>query len=413
MANYISPNNTRLDANQVLIRAYDEPNNRLRVDAQVTASIGTLDVIIDAAGGDNIAISDGVNTLEINPDGSINIAATNLDIRDLVYTQDTVGAYVRAGTDGDPISSLNYGGSEWLQTASNLVDSSGVPLNVTGGNLNVIINSGSISFNGQYNEDSTANNGDVGLSILAVRQDSLINSTSSDGDYSNLKTTQLGELYTHDVDLKNLLTTIDSNIDIISNCVVAGSLNVAVTSSVLPSGAATEATLANIDSKINTTINGVKVDAYINNQPPDPSTGTLQLAGNTTLTNINNKLPTLGPQTVSNSISVTLATNQPSIAIDANGFDATNPDSIQLVGSIDGTSTGSKYGFINNLRQQIMSTQNRQSAVTYADFGSKDQRITRIDFTSALFPGYTVRKDFLYVLDSGRYRRTNINWSIV
>lgn len=76
-SNYLSPLNTKLDAAQVIRRAYDEPNNRLRVDAEVTATIGTVDVIIDAASGDNIKISDGVNTLSINPDGSINISLDN------------------------------------------------------------------------------------------------------------------------------------------------------------------------------------------------------------------------------------------------------------------------------------------------------------------------------------------------
>lgn len=73
-SNYLSPLNTKLDAAQVIRRAYDETNNRLRVDAEVTATIGTVDVIIDAASGDNIKISDGVNTLTVNPDGSINIS---------------------------------------------------------------------------------------------------------------------------------------------------------------------------------------------------------------------------------------------------------------------------------------------------------------------------------------------------
>lgn len=82
---------TKLDANQVIKQAYDEPNKRIRVDAVVTASIGEVkiidsdnnelqinpdgsintNVVIDAS-SDNIAISDGTNTLVINPDGSIN-----------------------------------------------------------------------------------------------------------------------------------------------------------------------------------------------------------------------------------------------------------------------------------------------------------------------------------------------------
>lgn len=94
---------TKLDANQVLKQAYDEPANRIRVDAIVSASIGSVTIIdsdgdeldvnpdgsinvaittpiaveIDAADGDNIAVhdSDG-DELEINTDGSINVQFT-------------------------------------------------------------------------------------------------------------------------------------------------------------------------------------------------------------------------------------------------------------------------------------------------------------------------------------------------
>ncbi len=70
MGNYLS---TKLDAAQVIRRAYDESLNRIRVDAEVTAVIGTVDVIINSA-TDNIAISTpSGNFLLINPDGSINV----------------------------------------------------------------------------------------------------------------------------------------------------------------------------------------------------------------------------------------------------------------------------------------------------------------------------------------------------
>lgn len=104
--------NTKLDANQVIKQTYDEANQRLKVDAQVSATIsdvriedsdgdelkvnpdgslnvniagGSLQVEIDAADGDNIAISDGTNTLAINPDGSLNVvsSAVTLDPKTL------------------------------------------------------------------------------------------------------------------------------------------------------------------------------------------------------------------------------------------------------------------------------------------------------------------------------------------
>jgi len=94
---------TSLSADQVLQQAFDESADRLRVDASVTASIGDIqidaeesdiaikdrvtdnllaiendgsinaNVNIDAASGDNIAISDGTNDLAIEADGSINV----------------------------------------------------------------------------------------------------------------------------------------------------------------------------------------------------------------------------------------------------------------------------------------------------------------------------------------------------
>lgn len=69
---------TLLDMPQVIKAIYDEPNNRIRVDAGATFNIsGELEVAIDAASGDNIAISDGVNTLDVNPDQSINVHVLN------------------------------------------------------------------------------------------------------------------------------------------------------------------------------------------------------------------------------------------------------------------------------------------------------------------------------------------------
>lgn len=92
-----------LNSDLALRRAFDPTTDKLKVDAEVTAVIGTVEVVIDAtsdniaiknsisgnelkvnsdgsidtnviinASNDNIAISDGTNTLEINPDGSLN-----------------------------------------------------------------------------------------------------------------------------------------------------------------------------------------------------------------------------------------------------------------------------------------------------------------------------------------------------
>lgn len=70
---------TKLDFPQLLKLVYDESLNRLRVDMGANITLGgELEVSIDAASGDNIAISDGTDTLEINPDGSINVNFSGL-----------------------------------------------------------------------------------------------------------------------------------------------------------------------------------------------------------------------------------------------------------------------------------------------------------------------------------------------
>lgn len=119
MGNYLSPLNTKLDADQVIRRSYDEPNNRLRVDAQVSATIGSVDVIIDAATGDNIAISDGTNTLAINPDGTIDVNVSNIVIS---HTNDSIK--VGDGTDFlavNPDGSINVNVNNITGSGSNRI----------------------------------------------------------------------------------------------------------------------------------------------------------------------------------------------------------------------------------------------------------------------------------------------------
>jgi hypothetical protein len=69
---------TQLDADQVLKQAFEESQDRLRVDAQVTAVIGIVDVDISDT-SDSIKIGDGSGDyLAINSDGSINARTVQL-----------------------------------------------------------------------------------------------------------------------------------------------------------------------------------------------------------------------------------------------------------------------------------------------------------------------------------------------
>lgn len=68
----------------------------------------------------------------------------------------------------------------------------------------------------------------------------------------------------------------------------------------------------------------------------------------------------------------------------------------------------------NNTRLSILNAADRDQEFTYADFGTKNERITQIDYTSAtVFPGVTARKIFLYTLVGTKYRLDNITWVIV
>lgn len=283
MSNYLSPLNTKLDSEQVLKRSYDETKNRIRVDADVTATVGVVDVIIDAATGDNIAISDGTNTMLVNPDGSINAIVDVI----LSHTSDSV----------------SLGDGTNLFTSTTVGPKTALDVNV--------INSSS----GQASE----------------------------------------------VTLQAVLTELTQK---------------------------TEPSDAQNIRALNDVTDSISVPA------------------------IDAKLPTLGPKPSSGSVSVTLASDQV-LDVNMEAFTGSQPDNVQLVGSIDGTKTGTKFGYVNNVRQQILAAHDRDQEITYADFGTKDQRITRIDYTSATFSGIIARKDITYTLQGNRYRRDNITWVII
>jgi hypothetical protein len=100
------------------------------------------------------------------------------------------------------------------------------------------------------------------------------------------------------------------------------------------------------------------------------------------------------------------------VNVDLDGFSTSTSDSIQLVGSINGLPTGEKYGYVNNIRQQILASHDRESTITYADFGTKNQRVIEIRYTSATFPSFQAVKTLSYTLVGNRYKRTNITWTI-
>lgn len=91
---------TGLDADQVLRQAFDETEDRLRVDAEITATISVLEVDIRAADGDNIAISDGVKNVTISTDGAKNALDVKLAGDSAVQVEGQNGNTIEPNEDG-------------------------------------------------------------------------------------------------------------------------------------------------------------------------------------------------------------------------------------------------------------------------------------------------------------------------
>jgi hypothetical protein len=92
------------------------------------------------------------------------------------------------------------------------------------------------------------------------------------------------------------------------------------------------------------------------------------------------------------------------------------PQNNIISGTENGQPNGPEFVFVNNRVQQILKAKDRSMAITYADFGNKNQRITMLDYTAPSIgtgPGFTARKTIAYTQVYGKYRRDSITWSLV
>jgi len=65
-----------------------------------------------------------------------------------------------------------------------------------------------------------------------------------------------------------------------------------------------------------------------------------------------------------------------------------------------------------NIRQKILKSADRESYITYADFGTKNQRVTKIEYLTSTIPTNTASKVISYTLVGNKYKRDSINWII-
>jgi len=181
-----------------------------------------------------------------------------------------------------------------------------------------------------------------------------------------------------------------------------GSINIG--SSILPTGAATELTLSSLLSELQQKTE--PSDAQ-NIRVISSATDSITVPG---ISSIDSKIPTQGQKPSAQSIPVVLASDQPNINV------TLTDEPIKMSGTENGQPNGTEFTFVNNIRLQILEAKDRQQAITYADFGTKNQRVTGIDYVATSIGtgvGFTARKNFTYSLVGNRYRRDNISWSII
>lgn len=66
-----------------------------------------------------------------------------------------------------------------------------------------------------------------------------------------------------------------------------------------------------------------------------------------------------------------------------------------------------------NIKQKILKAVDRQQDLIYADFGTKNQRITEINYNATSVGVTVAKKTITYTLVGNKYRRDSIDWSIV
>lgn len=101
-------------------------------------------------------------------------------------------------------------------------------------------------------------------------------------------------------------------------------------------------------------------------------------------------------QAIENALTAPLQIGQPVIA----------------AGTVDGEASSAPVIFVNNIKNQILAAHDRQQEIIYADFGTKNQRVVEVIYTSDTFPLFTATKTFTYTLVGNRYRRDTITWSV-
>lgn len=101
----------------------------------------------------------------------------------------------------------------------------------------------------------------------------------------------------------------------------------------------------------------------------------------------------------------------PGHPLDVNITDVTINGDSKISGTVDGTATGTERTFVNNKRQQVLSSHDLSASYTWLDFGTKKERVSTIVYTSSTFPSDTITRTFSYTLVGNVYRLDTEIWT--
>lgn len=296
----------------------------------------------------------------------------------------------------------------------------------------------------QYTEDDPSVANPVGTQLIARRRDALVTETTTDGDVTAVNSTARGELYVKHVDAIPVTGTF-----------FQATQPVSATSLPLPTGAATEATLATVlttaafQARINTlgqkTMANSTPVVIASDQSALPVTGTFfqatqpisavalplptgaateaTLGGVLTTTAFQARINTLGQKTMANSTPVVLASDQSAISVTGTFFQATQPVSIAATVAVKElrSATGAQTSvagsassvtlLASNANRLGASIYNDSTAILYVRFQAT---ASTSNFSVKLFPddfyevpfGYTGIIDGIWASATGNARVT-------
>ena len=178
----------------------------------LTVDASDLDIRDLSHTQDSVKIGDGVDFLAVNADGSINV---NADISVSSGAEKAEDAAHASGDIGQfALAVRNDAGGSMVSA-----DGDYAPLQVdSAGRLRTVAQ---VSLDVQYAEDSAHTTGDLGMFALSV-QDDVLASSAGDGDYAAFKTDRWGRLWVNESH-QNLSTNAVSVDDTVGGTLIAAS----------------------------------------------------------------------------------------------------------------------------------------------------------------------------------------------